>query len=82
MIFKIQRLYYNTFKSQYIESLDQEFLLDRAIRAITIDSDNKLGRIFTDYDPQYPIIVKAQDALEIVEKLQAQTTKSKDSKNE
>jgi hypothetical protein len=71
MIFKIKRLYYNTFKSQYIESLDQEFLLDRAIRAITIDSDNKLGRIFTDYDPQYPIILNAQDALEIVEKLQA-----------
>jgi hypothetical protein len=71
MIFKIKRLYYNTFKSQYVESPEQVFLLDRAIRAITIDPDNKLGRIFTDYDPQYPIILKAQDALEIVEKLQA-----------
>jgi hypothetical protein len=71
MIFKIKRLYYNTFKPQYVESPEQVFLLDRAIRAITIDPDNQFGRIFTDYDPQHPIILKAQDALEIVEKLQA-----------
>jgi hypothetical protein len=53
------------------------FLLSNAIKAIRIDGENQFGRIITDYDPHYPIIVKAQDALEIFEKLQAQNNQSK-----